>query len=141
MLVVSWKARVVDALLKSVPDQCISLLMTNNNVRDWSLIMGRGGYEMGKSWVRNILRPPQDRVKLLVPPFKKWKLFEPLPFNMAKISSSPRKNYPKTCCAPPPFSMAKTFSAPPPFFCRGKTSHAPPSRSVAPPPPLPPRNH
>ena len=27
-------------------------------VRDWSLITGRGGYKMGKSQVRNFLRPP-----------------------------------------------------------------------------------
>ena len=27
-------------------------------VRDWSLITGRGGFKMGKSRVRNFLRPP-----------------------------------------------------------------------------------
>ena len=50
-------------------------------------------------------------------PLKEWKLF--------------------SLCAPPPpphFSMAKTFSAP--RFHRGKTSHAPPSRFVAPPLPV-----
>ena len=38
-------------------------------IRDWSLIRGRGGYKMGKSRVRNFLRPPpQDRIKLFAPP-------------------------------------------------------------------------
>ena len=28
------------------------------SIRDWSLITGKGGYKMGKSQVRNSLRPP-----------------------------------------------------------------------------------
>ena len=35
-----------------------SLEVVSSRVRDWSLITGRGGYKMGKSWVRNFLRPP-----------------------------------------------------------------------------------
>ena len=27
-------------------------------IRDWSLIPGRAGYKVGKSWVLNYLRPP-----------------------------------------------------------------------------------
>ena len=91
------------------------------NLWDWSSIMGRGGYKMGESQVRNFLHPP-----FFVPPLLKCVNFK-LPY----------KNYLKTFCVPY-FSMAKTFSAPPPFL-RGKTLHAPPpSRFAAPPPsPLP----
>ena len=51
-------------------------------IRDWSLITGRGGdYKMGKSRVRNFLRPPpQDKVKLFAPPppiSKECKHFDP----------------------------------------------------------------
>ena len=104
-------------------------------LRDWSLITGRGGYKMGKSRVRNLLRPPpppQDRVKLFAPPLLKSGNFSRPPYNMAKTSSFRIKTTPKLFVPPPPFSMAKTFSAPP--FCRRKTSSAPPSRFVAPPP-------
>ena len=46
-------------------------------IRDWSLITGRGGgCKMGKSRVRNFLHPPpQDRVKLFVPPLFKSENF------------------------------------------------------------------
>ena len=53
---------------------------------------GEGGYKMGKSRFKNVLRPPppQDRVKLFAPPLflKEWKLFVPPPttFNMAITS-------------------------------------------------------
>ena len=43
-------------------------IITNNTLRDWSLIMGREGYKMGKLWVQNFLRPPQDRVIFFAPP-------------------------------------------------------------------------
>ena len=43
-------------------------IITNNTPRDWSLITGRGRYKMGKLWVRNLLCPPQNRLKLFVPP-------------------------------------------------------------------------
>ena len=106
-------------------------------VRDWSLITGREGYKMGKSQVQNLLRPPhppQDRVKLFVPPLlKSGNFLCPPPYNMAKTSSYSVKTTPKPFV---PFSMAITFSAPP--FRSGKTSRAPPSRFEAPPPP--PRN-
>ena len=42
---------------------------------------------MGKSWVRNVLRPPQDRVKLFAPSLSKRGNFLHSPFNMAKTSS------------------------------------------------------
>ena len=54
-------------------------------IRDWALITGRGeGYKMGKSQVRNFLRPPpQDRVKLFVPAIlKDGNILRP-PFSMA----------------------------------------------------------
>ena len=61
--------------------------------------------------------PPQDSVKLFVPP--------PLKHPSFNITSSYQiKTTPKPFMPPPPFSMAKTFSAPP--FHRGKTAHAPP---------------
>ena len=31
---------------------------TKVNLREWSLITGRGGYKMGKSWVRKLFVPP-----------------------------------------------------------------------------------
>ena len=46
-------------------------------LRDWSLITrkggGGGGYKMGKPGVQNFLTPPppQDRIKLFVPPLLK----------------------------------------------------------------------
>ena len=97
-------------------------------LRDWSLITGRGGgYKMGKSRVRNCLRP-LPRVKLFAPPppYKEYSLFASLPpsFNMAKTSSYSIKTTPKLF-VPPPFCMAETFPAPPPPFHRGKTSRAP----------------
>ena len=47
-------------------------IITNNTPRDWSLITGRGGYKMGKLWVRNFLHPPsrQDKTFCAPPPFK-----------------------------------------------------------------------
>ena len=42
--------------------------LSDLTTRDWSLITGTGGggggYKIAKSRVGNILRPPQDRVKL-----------------------------------------------------------------------------
>ena len=109
---------------------------------DWSLITRRGrgeggeGYKMGKSLVPKLFTPPlpQDGVKLVVSPRLKSGNFLCHPYNMAKTSSYVEKTTPKLFVPPPPpFSMAKTFSALP--FHRGKTSRAPPSRFVAPPPP------
>ena len=74
---------------------------------------------------------PQDRVKMLTPPFLKSGNFSCPPYNMAKTSSYCVKTTPKLCV--PPFSMAKTVSAPPPFH-RDKTSCAPPPFLYPPPP-------
>ena len=83
-------------------------------------------WEMGKSRVRNFLRPPppQDRVKLFAPPppFKEWKLFAS-PYNMAKTSSYRVKTTPKLF-APPPSAWLKLFP-PPPLFV-GVKLHVPP---------------
>ena len=73
--------------------------------------MGRGGYKMGKSRVRNFLRlpPPQDRVKLFVPPpFKEWKLYNPPQARKIFWSSLTRGHayFPSL----PPYNMAKTSS-------------------------------
>ena len=43
--------------------------------------------------------PPQDRVKLVAPPFKDWKFFVP-PYNMAKTSSYYVKTTPKLFVPP-----------------------------------------
>ena len=60
---------------------------------------------------------PQDGKTFRVTPFKEW------------------KNYTKTLCAPaPPSAWLQPFPPPPPTFRRSQTSHAPPSRFVAPPP-------
>ena len=84
-------------------------------VRDRLLIIGRGCYKMGKSWVRNIPPPSQDRVEPFQspPPFfcvKGWKLFMPPSFCMAKIS--------KLVVCVHDHSMAKTFFHP--LFVRVK---------------------
>ena len=45
-------------------------IITSNTPKVWSLITERGGgYKMGKTWVQKLFAPPpQDRVKLFVPP-------------------------------------------------------------------------
>ena len=51
-------------------------------IRDRTLITGRGGYKMRKSWVGNILRPLSRQGRTFgAPPYKEWKLFAP-PFNI-----------------------------------------------------------
>ena len=52
-LIVRARLLLLAALLTTLCFQCCALM-----VRDWSLIMGRGGvaYKMGKSRVRNFLR-------------------------------------------------------------------------------------
>ena len=48
-------------------------IITNNTPREWSLIMGRGGYKMGKLWVQNFLLPPppsRQGKTVCAPPFK-----------------------------------------------------------------------
>ena len=110
------------------------------NIRDWSLITGRGGgYKMGKSRVRNFLRPPpQDRVKLFVPPLFKSGNFTrpPPPYNMAKTSSYRIKTTPKLFVAPPPSEWLKLC---PPALFIGVKLHMPPPLPFCSPAP-PPRN-
>ena len=101
----------------------ISSLVCLVQLRDWSLITGRGGYKMGKSRVRNFLRPPPSRQGKIfrAPPFKEWKLFAP-PLQYGYNFKLPCKNYPKTCCAPPS-AWLKLFA--PPLFV-GVKLHVPP---------------
>ena len=72
-----------------------------NDIRDWSLITGRGGLQNGKiAGPKLFAPPPQDRVKLFAPPpFKEWKLYTP-PYNMAKTSSYRIKTTPKLFVPP-----------------------------------------
>ena len=91
---------------------------------------------MGKSRVRNFLRPPpsrQGKTFCAPPPFKEWKLFAP-PLQYGLNFKLPRKNYPKTFCAPPS-AWLKLFS-PPPLFV-GVKLHVPPLPFCSPPPPPP----
>ena len=54
-----------------------------NFVRDWSLIMGRGGLQNGKiAGLKLFAPPPQDRVKLFAPPLLKSRNFSRPPYNM-----------------------------------------------------------
>ena len=63
---------------------------TNNQylIRDWSLIIimgGGGGYNMGKSQLRNFLCVPlEPRSSLLCPPFEGVETFGVPPFSLAK---------------------------------------------------------
>ena len=84
---------------------------------------GEGSYKMGKSRVRDFLRPPQDRVIHFapLPPFKEWKLFES-PASIWLNFKLLRKNYSKTFCAPPS-AWLKLFL--PPFYV-GVRLHMPP---------------
>ena len=70
---------------------------------------------MGKSQVRTVAPPPQDRVTFFARPplFKRGK---PVlsPFSMAKASSSPVKTTPKLCAPSPPPPSAWLYSPPPP---------------------------
>ena len=103
-----------------------------STLRDRALTTGKGGGGGGGLQNGEIagmilfapLPPTQDRVTLFAPPS----------FNMAETSKLPCLNYPKTCCGPTPFSMAKIKSAPPSFFGRDKTSF-PPSPPFGKPPP------
>ena len=53
-------------------------------LRDWSLITGRGGLQNGKiAGPKLFAPPPQDRVKLFVPPLLKSGNFTRPPYNMA----------------------------------------------------------
>ena len=93
---------------------------------------------MGKSRVRNFLRPPPPPPPP-PPPRDRMRLFTPHLFQFGLNFKPARKNTPKLVVPPPLLAWLNLFLPPPPYFCRGKTSHAPPpSRFVAPrPPPLP----
>ena len=75
---------------------------------------------MGKSRVRNFLRPPQDRVQLFAPPHHYGQKFK-----------APVLKQPQNCFAPPS-AWLKLFMPPPLFI--GVKLHMPPPRFVAPPP-------
>ena len=68
--------------------------------------------------------PPQDRVKLVVPPLLKSGSFRAPPTIWLKLQATTYKQPQNLLC--PPFSMAKTFSAPPPLFVGVKLHVAPP---------------
>ena len=95
-------------------------------LRDWSLITRRGGYKMGKSRVRNLLRPPTSRQSktFFAPPplLKSGNILRPPPSIWLKLPYHIKTTLP---FVPPPSAWLKLFSAPPPFY-RGKTSHPPP---------------
>ena len=70
-------------------------------VRDWSLIMGRGGLQNGKiAGPKLFAPPPQDRVKLFAPPLSKSGKFLRPAYNMAKTSSYRVKTTPKLFVPP-----------------------------------------
>ena len=61
-----------------------SLMIYYVNIRDWSLITGRGGLQNGKiAGPKLFAPPPQDRVKLFAPPLLKSGKFTRPPYNMA----------------------------------------------------------
>ena len=71
-------------------------------VRDWSLITGRGGLQNGKiAGPQLFATPPHDRVKLFEPPLLKSGNFSRLPYNMASTSSYLLKTTPKLFVPPP----------------------------------------
>ena len=93
------------------------------DLRDWSLITGRGGLQNGKIAGPKLFAPPlQDRVKLFAPPLFKSGNFSCPPYNMAQHFKLPRKSYPKTFCAPPS-AWLKLF---PPTLFVGVKLHVPP---------------
>ena len=61
-----------------------------NTLRDWSLITGRGATKWENCGSKTFCAPPppQNRVKLCVPPFKRRKLVVLPPIAMAKTLSS-----------------------------------------------------
>ena len=53
-------------------DRLLLVKGAQGNTMDWSLIMGRGGLQNGKiAGLKLFAPPPQDRVKLFVPPLLK----------------------------------------------------------------------
>ena len=94
---------------------------------------GGGGLQNGKigPGVRNFLclppPPPQDRVKLFVPPLLKSGNFTRPSYNMTKISSYHVKTTPKLF-VPPLSEWLKLFLPSPPFFV-GVKLHVPPPRN------------
>ena len=107
------------------------------SLRDQSLITGRGGYKMGKSRVRNFLRPPPPPLKTGLnfsrPPtlLKSGNFSRPPPpaYNMAKTSSYCVKTTSKLFMPAPSASLKLP---PPPLFVGVKLHVHPLSRFVAP---------
>ena len=96
-----------------------------------------GGYKMGKSWVRNFLRPPppsRQGKTFCPPPLLRSGKFSCPPTKWLKLQASAYKLPQHLLCSP--FSMAKTISAPPPIFV-GVKLHMPPPLPFCSPPPLP----
>ena len=57
------------AALSTIRSGSGSVVVTGREVRDWSLITGRGGLQNGKiAGPKLFAPPPQDTVKLFVPP-------------------------------------------------------------------------
>ena len=74
----------VFTLIRHNGQACSQFNQITTLLRDWSLITGRGGgYKIGKSQVRNFLRPlppsRQSKTFCAPPPFKEWKRFAPSP--------------------------------------------------------------
>ena len=110
-------------------------IITKNIPRDWSLITGRGAYKMGKSQVRNFLRPPSRQGKTFPAPLLKGGNFLRPPQSLWLTLQAPILKLSQSflCPPPPPFSTAKTFSV---TLFVGVKLHLAPCCFVAPPPSL-----
>ena len=79
----------------------VEIIQIALQLRDWSLITGRGGLQNGEiAGPKLFAPPPQDRVKLLAPPLLKRANFSRPPYNMAKTSSYHVKTTPKLFVPP-----------------------------------------
>ena len=120
-----------------------------DGIRDWSLIMRRGGLQNRKIAGPNPPPPPQDRVKPPPPPhthtlfFEGWEFCAPPPYQYGQQNQAPVLKLSQNLLCPP-FSNAKTFPPSSHFFVGLKLHPLPPpptpnpSCFVAPPPPPPP---
>ena len=78
-------------------------IMYRRKLRDRSIITWRGGYKLGKSRVRNLLRPPPPSGQgktFCSPLLKSGNFLCPPPFNMAKTSNYCVKTTPKLVVPP-----------------------------------------
>ena len=99
--------------------------------RDWSLIMGRGGYKMGKWRVRNFLHPtPQDRVQLFAapPPLLIHNMAKTSIYGIKTFVGVPSPPLPVPFCSPPPLPVISNQSL------RGDMLHAQKYETRGPPP-------